>query len=125
MRVSMRSVVPVLGSLMLMSACSSGYRSGVVVSAQVGPGIDLYGYSAEQYGDWRTGYRQWTPTSVYELNGRYYPNSMRGAREVQVYRSQTGYFLPPRDQEWVRTERRFNSKKMPNDADYGRARPRP
>lgn len=116
----------VLGSLVLASACGPGYRrTGVEVSAQLGPGIDLYSYSAQQHGDWHANYRQWSPTVVYEANGRYYPNNVRGARQVQVYHSQSGYFLPPQDQEWARTDKRFNSKRMPSAADYGRARPRP
>jgi hypothetical protein len=126
MRLLRRNALPVLGSLMLLSACAPGYgRTGVVVNAQLGPGIDLYGYSAEQHGDWHANYRQWTPAVVYEVNGQYYPNNVRGARQVQVYRSQSGYFLPPRDQEWARTEKRFDAKKAPTDADYSRARPRP
>jgi hypothetical protein len=126
MRSARGIVFPVLGSLMLLSACGPGYGgTGVAVTAQLGPGIDLYGYSADQYGDWHAGYRQWTPTVVYEVNGQYYPNNVRGGRQVQVYHSQSGYFLPPRDQEWARTDKRFNSKRLPTDADYGRARSRP
>ena len=83
------------------------------------PGIEIYGYSARQYGDWRASYRQWTPVVVYEVNGQYYPTNVRGARQVQVYRSQGGYFLPPRDQDWARTDKRFKNKRRPTDADYG------
>ncbi len=112
-------------AVVLLSGCGPGYTTTRVgVTTQVGPGIDLYGYDATTYGDWRTGYRQWTPTVVYESNGQYYPTRIRGARQVQVYRTQSGYMLPPRDREWVKTDRRFKSKQMPNDADYGRARPR-
>jgi hypothetical protein len=126
MRGARRIAFPVLGSLVLLSACGRGYgRTGVEVTAQVGPGIDLYGYSADQYGDWRASYRQWSPTVVYEVNGQYYPGNVRGGRPVQVYRSQSGYFLPPRDQDWARTDRRFDRRRVPTEADYGRARRRP
>jgi hypothetical protein len=118
------SKLPVLGSLLLLSACLGYGRTSMGVSADLGPGVDLYEYSSQDYGDWHANYRQWTPVVVYEVNGRYYPNNVRGARQVQVYRSQSQYFLPPRDQEWTRTDRRFKSKRMPNDTDYGRARPR-
>ena len=118
--------IPAFSAMVLLSGCGPGYsRTSVGVSAQVGPAIDIYGYDANTYGDWRVGYRQWTPTVVYEYNGTYYPNRIRGGRQVQVYRNSSGYFLPPRDQQWARTDRRFNSKRMPNDADYGRARSRP
>lgn len=127
MRVSTRITLPLLASaVLLLPGCAARYgRADVVATANLGPGVDIYGYSAAAYGDWRTNYRQWVPVSVYEVNGVYYPNRVRGAREVQVYRGQNGYFMPPQDQEWARTDRRFNSKKIPTPADYGRARPRP
>jgi len=119
-------LIPMLGATMLVAACGPSYsRRGVVVTAEVGPGIDLYGYSVDRDGDWRTGYRGWTPVVVYEVDGRYYSTNVRGARQVQVYRTRSGYVLPPRDQEWVRTDKRFDRKKIPTDVDYGRARPRP
>jgi hypothetical protein len=126
MRVAKWMALPALSGLLMLSACGPGYVStSVGVSAQMGPGINLYGYSADQYGDWHARYRDWTPTVVYESNGQYYPNNVRGARQVQVYRVNSEYVLPPRDQEWAKTEKRFNSKRIPTEADYGRARPRP
>jgi hypothetical protein len=126
MRVAKWMTIPALGAALLLPACGPGYMStGVGVEAQYGTGIDLYGYDAGRYGDWHANYRQWSPTTVYELNGTYYPKNVRGGRQVQVYHSQAGYFLPPQDQAWASTDRRFNSKKMPTTADYGRARPRP
>jgi hypothetical protein len=126
MRITKWLILPALGATMTMSACGPGYATtGVGVEAQYGTGIDLYGYDSGRYGDWHANYRNWAPTTVYELNGTYYPRKVRGARQVQVYHSQNGYFLPPRDQEWSKTDRRFNQKRMPNDGDYGRARPRP
>lgn len=126
MHASRRLALPAFASALLLSACWPGYRGTTLeITAQLGPGIEFYGYSPEQYGDWHANYRQWTPVVLYEVNGRYYPDNVRGARQVQVYHSQSGYFLPPRDQEWARTDKRFNSKKIPTDADYGRARSRP
>ena len=126
MRVTKRIALPLLGSLLLMSACGGYGRSGVVVTAQLGPGIELYSYSAQQHGDWHANYREWTPAVVYEVNGQYYQSSVRGSRELEVYHSRAGgYFLPPQEQEWVRTDKRFHSKRRPNEADYGRVHSRP
>lgn len=97
----------------------------MAVGADLGPGIDLYGYSATTDGDWHANYQQWTPTTVYESNGHYYPKNVNGARPVQVYQTKTGYITPPRDKEWASTDKRFDSKKIPTDADYSRARQRP
>jgi hypothetical protein len=120
-------VLSALSGVMLLPACGPGYGRGMTVGVQVQsrPGLEIYGYNARQYGDWRASYRQWTPVVVYESNGQYYPTNIRGARQVQVYRSQSGYFMPPRDQEWARTDRRFNNKRRPTDDDYGRARSHP
>jgi hypothetical protein len=127
MRLSKWFALPALGGLLLLGGCGPGYytSTSVSASAQFGTGVDLYGYYPDVYGDWRVNYRQWSPVVLYEYNGQYYPSRVRGAREVQVYRSQSRYFLPPRDQEWARTERRFTQRRMPTDVDYGRARPRP
>ena len=125
MRMTKWMVLPAVGGAMLLAACTGYGGGGVVVGAQLGPSIDLYGYSAERDGDWHAGYRQWSPTTVYEVNGQYYPNSVKGARQVQVYHTSTGYVLPPRDKDWAATEKRFDKKKVPTDVDYSRAHPRP
>ncbi|HEY4320982.1 MAG TPA: hypothetical protein VGM77_07330 [Gemmatimonadales bacterium] len=126
MRSPFRVLLPLLGSVVLMTACGPGYTSGgVVVGGQAGGGIDVFGYSSAYYGDWHTNYRQWTPTTVYESNGQYYPNKVRGGRQVQVYRTSKGYVMPPRDADLTHTDHRLKSKQMPNDADYSRARPHP
>ena len=89
MRVAKWMTIPALGAALLLPACGPGYMStGVGVEAQYGTGIDLYGYDAGRYGDWHANYRQWSPTTVYELNGTYYPKNVRGGRQVQVYHSQ-------------------------------------
>ena len=120
-----RIYIALVGLLLALGACGPAYTTSVGGGMQTSASLDIYGYSADRYGDWHAGYRQWTPTTVYESNGQYYQNKVRGAREVQVYHSQSGYFMPPRDQEWSRTDTRFKAKKLPNDDDYGRARPRP
>ena len=126
MRFAMRRLIAGMGALALMTACAPSYRTnGASVGVQAGNGVDVYGYSPQAYGDWHTTYRQWTPTTVYEWNGRYYPTRIRGARQVQVYQTDRGYMMPPRDADFVRTDRRFNKKKLPTDDDYRRARPRP
>ena len=119
--------LPALGGLLLTSACEPGAYSttSVTVGARFGAPIDLYYYSPDYYGDWRMGYRDWSPVVIYEYNGAYYPRNVRGARAVTVYRSSSGYFLPPRNQDWARSDKRFNNKRRPNDADYRRARPHP
>jgi hypothetical protein len=125
MRFNKRMALPWLGSLMMLSACGGYGRGGVGVRVELGPRLDVYGYSAVRHGDWHANYQQWTPVVVYESNGQYYPSRVRGGREVEVYTYQSKYFLPPRDDEWSRKEKRFNSKRRPNDGDYGRARSEP
>jgi hypothetical protein len=101
------------------------YAPAVVVNARLGPEIGVLGYSPERAGDWRTNSRRWTPVTVYESNGRYYPNNVEGTRAVAMYRYQNEYFLPPTDQEWVGSDRRFDYNHQPNDGDRGRVRARP
>jgi hypothetical protein len=87
--------------------------------------VDLYDYSPGYYGDWRSYYSRWSPVVIYEYRGRYYPYRFRGGRALQVYRNGSGYFLPPRDRDWNRTDRRFDRRPRPNSSDYRRAlRPR-
>jgi hypothetical protein len=101
------------------------YSPAVVVNARLGAEIGVLGYSSERAGDWRTNARRWTPVTVYESNGRYYPNNVAGTRPVSMYRYQNEYFLPPTDQAWVGSDRRFDYRHQPNSDDQGRARPRP
>jgi len=120
-------VISYVGAAALLSACAPGYAG-----YRYGPDyygsrryVDLYDYSSDYYGDWRYNYRSWSPVVVYEYGGRYYPSRFRGAREVQVYRHRSGYFLPPRDRDWNRADRRFDQRRRPNESDYRRAlRPR-
>jgi len=115
-----------LGGLALLSGCVPSYASVRYDDGYYSRRyVDLYDYSPDYYGDWRYNYRSWSPVIVYESGGRYYPRSFRGAREVQVYRNRSGYFLPPRDRDWDRADRRFDDRRRPNDSDYRRAMPRP
>jgi len=101
------------------------YTPQPVVDRRLGLEIGVLQYSPDRAGDWRTNARRWTPVTVYESNGRYYPNNVPGTRAVSMYRFQNEYFLPPRDQEWVNSDRRFNYKNQPTADDHGRARSRP
>jgi hypothetical protein len=93
--------------------------------ARLGAEIGVFGYTPDRAGDWHRNYRNWTPTTVYEFNGRYYQHAAPGARAVQIYRYQNEYFLPPRDGEWVNRDKRFDYGHRPSDEDYKRAHERP
>ena len=115
-----------LGSVVVLSACAPSYASVGYGPDYYGPRVvEIYDYSPDYYGDWRYNYRRWSPVVIYEYGGRYYPNRFRGARPLQVYRNRSGFFLPPRDREWSRVDRRFDSRRRPTEWDYRRARPRP
>lgn len=101
------------------------YEAPVVVSPRFGVEVGVVGYTAERAGDWRKSYRRWTPVTVYEYHGHYYPNPGPGARAVQIYRFQNEYFLPPADREWVGFDKRFDYKHAPSDDDRHRVRERP
>jgi hypothetical protein len=101
------------------------YEAPVRVDPRLGAEIGVDAYAADRAGDWHTAWRRWTPVTVYEVNGHYYPNSVAGARAVQIYRYQNEYFMPPHDQAWVGFDKRFNYQRKPTEADYGRVRPRP
>jgi hypothetical protein len=112
-----------LGALIALPARAPAQVS-ISISARLGPAISIAAYTPEYYGDWRVSYAQWTPVTLYMLNGQYYQRSVRGARPVQVYRRGNEHFLPPQDRAWVGRDRRFNNKHRPSNDDYGRARPR-
>jgi hypothetical protein len=101
------------------------YTSGPAVDPRLGREIGVLGYSSERAGDWRRNYRRWTPITLYEVNGRYYPHNGAGARRVAMYRYRDEYFLPPTDQAWVSSDRRFDYKHQPTEDDHGRVRDRP
>jgi len=92
---------------------------------RLGAEIGVLNYDSERASPWQRNYRRWTPTTVYEMNGHYYPNNAPGARQVQIYRYQNEYFLPPRDQEWMNHDKRFDYGHQPSDDDHNRGRGRP
>ena len=94
----------------------------VTLSKQLGPEISLFAYSQTAHGDWRTTYKQWTPVTIYDVNGHYYRKSVKGSRAVVVYTRNNEYFLPPQDKAWVGTDKRYDYKKQPDDRDRGRAK---
>lgn len=119
-----RKITYLLG-LVALTGCIPSYASVGYGDYSGRRYVDLYDYSPGYYGDWRSYYSRWSPVVIYEYRGRYYPNRFRGSRALQVYRYRSGYFLPPRDRDWDRTDRRFDSRRRPNDSDYRRAmRPR-
>ena len=101
------------------------YEPAVSVSAHLGSEIGVLGFSADRAGDWRKNYKRWTPTTVYEFNGRYYPHSAPGARAVQLYSYHDEYFLPPTDHAWMGYDKRFDYQHLPNDEDRRRMREHP
>jgi hypothetical protein len=97
----------------------------VVNDPRLGEEIGVLGYSPERAGDWRRNFRRWTPVTVYEVRGRYFSRNAPGTRAVAIYRYRNEYFLPPADQAWVGSDRRFNYDRRPGNDDYGRVRARP
>lgn len=114
-------MIRLLGGLVLLAGCYPSYAEVGYGPRYYGRAVEIYDYSPDYYGDWRYSYRGWSPAYLYEYRGYYYPRSFSGARRLQVYRNRSGYFLPPRDRDWSRTDRRFNSRNRPNSSDYGRA----
>jgi hypothetical protein len=105
-------------------ACAPPGATEIGVSAEFGPGIDVFDYDAGYFGPWRTDYLLWTPTTVYVEGSHFYSTRVRGSRPVEVYRYRDQYFLPPRDHGWVNHDRRYDYKHRPSSKDYQRARPR-
>ncbi len=129
MRVLKLAILPVLALLALTPLRSEAQISATI---QLGPPQRAWGhevvvtnYAPEAYGGWQTNYRRWAPVTLYYVDGHYYPNRVRGARAVVVYRSGTRTFLPPRDAAWDHADRRYNYTRRPVDDDYNHARPAP
>ena len=125
MRIATWMTVPLLGALIALPTRAPAQMNITVrFGTRLGPEIGVFAYSPQRYGDWRASYRRWTPVTLYDINGHYYRNSVRGARAVQVYSYNHEYFLPPEDQAWAhRGDPRFNYNRAPGQPDYGRARP--
>jgi hypothetical protein len=136
MRRAISPVLPALGALLAIAACSKPAPPPdvVVPPAAVAPApeaapaadeVPVYDYSATEAGDWRASYKKWDPTVVFEAGGHYYPHEVAGSRSVQVYHYQNQYFMPPRDKGFAGTDHRLDPKRAPSDDDYRRTRPRP
>jgi hypothetical protein len=93
---------------------------GISIGINLGPSRVVRNYSSARYGDWRTNYRNWQPTTMYVVNGHYYDKETRGSRAVVVYRHNKDYFLPPQDKKWVGADKRYDYKRQPRDEDYAR-----
>jgi hypothetical protein len=124
MRIAPFMTLPLVGALIaLPTRAPAQMNISVQFGTRLGPEIGVFSYAPERQGNWRDNYQRWTPVTLYDINGRYYGNSVRGARPVQVYTYNNEYFLPPQDQEWVNRDRRYNYQRQPGEGDYGRARP--
>jgi hypothetical protein len=95
------------------------------IDRRFGSELGVLEYSSERAGDWRKNYKRWTPTTVYEFKGHYYPHDAPGARALQIYRYHDEYFLPPRDRGWVGYDKRYDYDRQPTDDDHSRGRGRP
>ncbi|MES1259126.1 MAG: hypothetical protein ABUL71_00930 [Gemmatimonadota bacterium] len=96
---------------------------GVNTQPSWGREIIVRPYDAQVLGDWRRGYRQWQPVTLYYLDHRFFERPVPGGRAVAVYRYRGQYFMPPQDDAWRRNaDRRFNYQRLPNDDDYNTAR---
>jgi hypothetical protein len=92
------------------------------VDPQFGEEVGVFGYSRDRAGDWRTHYLNWTPVTVYEVQGRYFHKKGPHARQVTMYRYHQEYFLPPDDPAWINVDKRFDYAHRPNKDDHGRLR---
>lgn len=117
-----------LGILLAGAAIALPARASAQVNISVdlgkllGPEVSIYAYSQPTYGDWHVAYKQWTPITIYEVNGHYYRKSTKGARAVVVYSQNGEYFLPPADKAWVGKDKRYDYKHQPAEQDRGRAK---
>lgn len=124
MRVSSFLSVAALGALIALPARSPAQLNiSVQFGARLGPEIGVFAYSPERHGDWRASYRRWTPVTLYDVNGHYYRNAVRGSRPVVVYTYNNEYFFPPQDRGWEGADKRYDYRRKPVDVDFGRVRP--
>ena len=124
MRIANLLTVPLLTAMIGLPKGASAQGSiTVTFGTRLGPEIGVSAYSSEYLGEWRSNYRRWTPVTLYDINGHYYRGQVRGARPVLVYRYDNEYFMPPQDQSWNGADRRYDYRRRPTEADYGRARP--
>lgn len=124
MRTATIATLPLVGALLTLPVRAPAQAPvSVVFGPRLGPEIGVFEYSPARDGEWRGNYRRWTPVTLYDVNGRYYRSEVRGARQVLVYSYDNDYFLPPRDKDWNGADARYNYRRQPTPADFGRARP--
>ncbi len=123
MRRTILLVLPLLGTLILPAQAPAQGNVTVQFGTLLGPEVTVFAYSPERLGDWRVNYRQWSPVTLYDVNGRYYRSNVRGARPVLVYQYRDEYFFPPQDQAWNGLDGRYNYRRQPTQEDFGRGRP--
>jgi hypothetical protein len=115
--------LPLLAAMaVLPSRASAQVNLSVRFGTRLGPDIGVFAYSPERMGDWHQNYRKWTPVTLYDINGRYYRNSVSGSRAVSVYSYNGEYFLPPSDESWVGRDQRYNYTRRPGAEDANRVR---
>lgn len=119
MRIATLFALPLLGVLAVTPGRASAQISATI---HLGSPVVVTNYSSEVHGDWHTNYSHWKPTTVYAYNGQYYSHSVKGGRQVQIYRDGNQSFLPPQDAEWAKgADKRFNYRHKPTSDDYNRA----
>ena len=120
---NLMTVTLVAAALALPARVPAQVNITVRFGTGLGPEVDVFAYAPERLGDWHASYRQWTPVTLYDVNGHYYRKSVSGSRAVVVYSYNGEYFLPPTDRAWVGFDKRYDYKRAPADVDMGRARP--
>jgi hypothetical protein len=119
MRIATLLTYPLLLGALIALPAQAPAQVSIRIGARLGPEVQVGAYSPARYGEWRTSYRQWQPVTYYNLNGHYYRNNVRGSRAVQMYRRGNENFLPPQEQGWNGSDRRYNNRHRPNNDDYG------
>jgi hypothetical protein len=123
MRIVKLMALPLLAAMAVMpTRASAQVNLSVRFGTRLGPDIGVFAYSSERMGDWHQNYRKWTPVTLYDINGRYYRNSVSGSRAVAVYSYNGEYFLPPTDESWVGRDQRYNYSRRPGAEDARRVR---
>lgn len=122
MRISHVFAIALLGATIALPVrAPAQVNIDVTIGKRLGPAFSVFAYSPTAFGNWQTSYRQWTPVTIYVVNGQYYHHSVKGARAIMVYKRNGEYFLPPQDKAWVGRDKRYNYARQPNDDDRGRA----
>jgi len=125
MRLGKLIALPLLAAMIAVPAQRAHAQVSIDVKlgTRLGPEVGVFAYSPERHGDWRTGYRKWTPITLYDVNGHYYRHPVDGSRTVVVYTYNGEYFFPPTDHAWVGFDKRYDYHHAPVEIDIGRVRP--